>query len=62
MSAGLVGGAAALLLQAEPETDPETWSAPWSRALATSLPPGRDDVSGAGAIDLTAALAFLRAR
>lgn len=62
LSAGLVGGAAALLLQAEPETDPEALE----RALVAGArdidPPGRDDVNGAGAIDVAAALTFLRAK
>jgi subtilisin family serine protease len=60
LSAGLVGGAAALLLQAAPETDPDTLE----RVLVGStrdLPPtGFDTVTGAGAIDLEAALAMLR--
>jgi hypothetical protein len=58
---GLVGGAAALLLQAAPETDPDTLErilGPEHRDIA---PPGRDDVTGAGAIDLESALALLRA-
>jgi len=55
-----VGGAAALLLQAAPETNPDTLE----RVLVGStrdLPPaGFDTVTGAGAIDLEAALAMLR--
>ena len=62
LSAGLVGGAAALLLQAEPDTDPETLERALVAGARDVLPPGRDDVSGAGAIDVTAALAILRGR
>jgi subtilisin family serine protease len=60
LTAGVVAGAAALLLQAVPEADPQELE----RALVASArdvdPPGRDDASGAGAIDLPRALAFLR--
>jgi subtilisin family serine protease len=56
LAAGLVGGAAALLLQADPELEPEQLE----RILietARDLPPaGRDDALGAGALDLPAAL------
>jgi bacillopeptidase F len=61
LSAGLVGGAAALLLQAAPETDPETLERVLIRSTRDVAPPGRDDASGAGAIDLEAALALLLA-
>jgi bacillopeptidase F len=61
LSAGLVGGAAALLLQAEPETDPETLERALTAGARDVEPPGRDDLTGAGAIDLAAALSLLRA-
>jgi bacillopeptidase F len=61
LSAGLVGGAAALLLQAAPETDPETLERVLIRSTRDVAPPGRDDATGAGALDLEAALALLRA-
>ncbi|MCI4354951.1 MAG: S8 family serine peptidase, partial [Thermoplasmata archaeon] len=59
LSAGLVGGAAALLLQAAPETDPETLERVLVRSAQDVAPPGRDDATGAGAVDLEAALALL---
>lgn len=62
LAAGLVGGAAALLLEADPELSPDELE----RILASSArdvpPPGRDDATGAGAIDLVAALDLVRAR
>ena len=61
LSAGLVGGAAALLLQAAPETDPETLERVLVRSTQDVGPPGRDDATGAGAVDLEAALALLGA-
>jgi subtilisin family serine protease len=61
LSAGLVGGAAALLLQAAPETDPDTLERVLVRSTQDIDPPGRDDDTGAGAVDLPAALALLRA-
>lgn len=61
LSAGLVGGAAALLLQAAPETDPETLERVLVKSTRDVALPGRDDATGAGAIDLVAALALLRA-
>jgi subtilisin family serine protease len=60
LSAGLVGGAAALLLQAAPETDPDTLERVLVRSTRDIGPPGRDDLTGAGAIDLESALALLR--
>jgi subtilisin family serine protease len=60
LSAGLVGGAAALLLQAAPEADPETLERVLVRSTRDIGPAGRDDVTGAGAIDLESALALLR--
>ncbi len=62
LTAGLVGGAAALLLQADPELEP--WEL--ERILletAIDVPPaGRDDATGAGALHLPSALARIRAR
>jgi len=57
----LILGAAALLLQAAPETDPETLERVLVRSTQDVAPPGRDDATGAGAVDLEAALALLRA-
>ncbi|HEX4823167.1 MAG TPA: S8 family serine peptidase [Candidatus Polarisedimenticolaceae bacterium] len=62
LSAGLLGGAAALLLQAAPETDPDTLERVLVRTSRDLGPPGRDDDTGAGAIDLEAALAALEER
>ena len=62
LSAGLVGGAAALLLQAAPETDPETLERILVRSARDVAPHGRDDATGAGAIDLEAAFALLPAK
>jgi subtilisin family serine protease len=59
LSAGLVGGAAALLLQAAPETDPDTLERVLVRSTQDVAPPGRDDATGAGAIDLESALVLL---
>ncbi len=59
LSAGLIGGAAALLLQAAPETDPDTLERVLVRSARDLAPPGRDDATGAGAVDLEAALALL---
>jgi len=61
LSAGLVGGAAALLLQAAPETDPETLERVLVDSTVDVAPAGRDAATGAGAIDLEAALTRLRA-
>lgn len=61
LSAGLVGGAAALLLQAAPETDPETLERILVKSTRDVVPLGRDDDTGAGAVDLEAALSMLRA-
>jgi subtilisin family serine protease len=60
LSAGLVGGAAAILLQAAPETDPETLERVLVKSARDVAPRGRDDETGAGAVDLEAALALLR--
>jgi subtilisin family serine protease len=60
LAAGVVAGGAALLLQAVPEASP----AELARALRESArdvpPPGGDAASGAGAVDLPAALRRLR--
>ncbi len=61
LSAGLLGGAAALLLQAAPETDPETLERVLTRSTRDVAPEGRDDATGAGVVDLEAALALLLA-
>jgi subtilisin family serine protease len=61
LSSGLVGGAAALLLQAEPEADPESIERALIEGARDVPPPGRDDVTGAGAIDVPSALERLRA-
>jgi len=62
LAVGLVGGAAALLLQADPEREPEELEAILAASCRDVLPAGRDDASGAGAIDLPAALALVRER
>ena len=62
LAAGLVGGAAALLLQADPEMSPAELEAILVATARDVMPPGRDDASGAGALDLPAALAAVRAR
>jgi len=59
LSAGLVGGAAALLLQAAPETDPDALERVLVRSTRKFPRDGRDDATGAGAVDLEAALALL---
>jgi len=61
LSAGLIGGAAALLLQAAPETDPETLERVLMKSTRDVASQGRDDATGAGAVDLPAALALLLA-
>ena len=60
LAAGLLGGAAALLLQAEPETDPMTLERVLVASARDVVPVGHDDATGAGAVDLEAALALLR--
>jgi subtilisin family serine protease len=62
LSAGLVGGAAALLLQAAPETDPELLEQILVRSSRDVGALGRDDATGSGAVDLEAALALLTAK
>lgn len=60
LSAGLVGGAAALLLQAAPETDPDTLERVMVMSARAVAPEGRDDATGSGVLDLEAALARLQ--
>jgi bacillopeptidase F len=60
LAAGLVGGAAALLLQAAPETDPDTLELAMVMSARDVWPLGRDDATGAGLIDLEAALERLQ--
>jgi subtilisin family serine protease len=60
LTAGLVGGAAALLLQAEPETEPEELERALLEGARDLEPAGPDDATGAGAVDLPAALRILR--
>lgn len=62
LSAAVIGGAAALLLQAIPETDPDTLERVLSESARDIAPHGRDEATGAGEIDLEAALTLLRAR
>lgn len=62
LAAGLVGGAAALLLQADPELSPSELEVLLVETSRDILPPGRDDATGSGMIDLPAALALLRER
>ena len=61
LSAGLVGGAAALLLQADPELPPEALERILVRSARDVPPAGRDDAAGAGSLDLEAALALVLA-
>jgi subtilisin family serine protease len=59
LSAGLIGGAAALLLSAAPETDPDTLERALVRSSRDIAPAGPDDATGAGAVDLEVALALV---
>jgi subtilisin family serine protease len=59
LSAGLLGGAAALLLQAVPGADPEAIQRALILSARDVAPAGRDDATGAGAVDLEEALARL---
>jgi bacillopeptidase F len=61
LAAGLVAGAAALLLQADPEMSPDELEDVLAESCRDVPPRGPDDASGAGAIDLPAALARARA-
>jgi hypothetical protein len=49
------------LLQAAPETDPDALEQVLIRSSRDVGPPGRDDETGAGEVDLEAALALLLA-
>lgn len=60
LAAGLVAGAAALLLQAEPELSPDEVEAALIAGARDLATPGPDDDTGFGAIDLPAALAAAR--
>ncbi len=62
LAAGLVGGAAALLLQADPELSPDELEQILTETAREIPPPGRDDASGAGGVDLVAALERLPAK
>jgi subtilisin family serine protease len=57
LAAGLVGGAAALLLQADPELTPDGVEEILVESCRDLPPRGHDDDSGAGSVDLPAALA-----
>lgn len=61
LAAGLVGGAAAVLLEADPELSPDELERILSDSARDLPPPGRDDATGAGALDLAAALELVRA-
>lgn len=62
LAAGLVGGAAALLIQADPELSPDELEAIMI-STARDLPPeGHDPDTGAGILDLGAALEAIRKR
>ena len=61
LTAGVVAGSAALLLQAEPEAEPEEIERVLIATARDVAPAGRDDATGAGAIDLPEALTMLRA-
>jgi subtilisin family serine protease len=61
-SAGLVGGAAALLLQANPELLPAELERILGESSVDVPPPGPDNASGSGLVDVAAALEILRAR
>jgi bacillopeptidase F len=62
LAAGLIGGAAALLFQAMPEATPKEIEEALVRSARDVPPPGRDDATGAGAIDVEAALELLLTR
>ena len=61
-AAGLVGGAAALLLQADPELGPAELERILLETTREIPPPGRDDASGAGSVNLPVALERVRSR
>jgi bacillopeptidase F len=61
-SAALVGGAAALLLQADPSLEPDELERLLVEGCRDLAPPGPDDATGSGAIDLVRSLERLRAR
>ncbi len=62
LAAGLVGGAAALLIQADPELTPEELETILIRTARDLPPEGHDSDTGAGILDLPAALHAVRSR
>jgi hypothetical protein len=60
LAAAVLGGGAALLLEAVPEATPEELERALLATARDLPPPGRDNESGAGALDLEAALKRLR--
>jgi subtilisin family serine protease len=60
LAAAVLGGGAALLLEAVPEATPGELERALLATARDLPPPGRDDGSGAGALDLEAALKRLR--
>jgi subtilisin family serine protease len=62
LAAGVVAGAAALLLQALPDLTPQELEAALLVSARDVPPGGRDPITGAGALDLEAALAAARRR
>lgn len=61
LAAGLVAGAAALLLEANPELSPDELEGILAASARDLPPPGPDDATGAGAVNLAAALELARA-
>jgi subtilisin family serine protease len=62
LAAGLVGGAAALLLEAAPELGPDELERILIKTARDLPPAGHDPDTGAGILDLAAALAEVRKR
>ncbi len=62
LAAGLVGGAAALLIEADPDLTPEELEEILIRTARDLPPAGRDPDTGAGILDLAAALDAVRSR
>lgn len=61
LAAGIAAGGAALLLQADPDLEPERLEEILLDTARDLAPEGRDDATGAGLLDLPAALARIRA-
>lgn len=61
-AAALVGGAAALLIQADPSLEPDDIERLLVETCRDVPPPGQDDATGSGAIDLASAVERVRAR